>query len=282
MPCRPPVRRPGAPTFPARPWAVEYGGRTSRYPEEGRRAVRDSPPSATEVFAGLPEPRPDDDGLRASIRAMRAADGLLLGVLDDDPTGSQAVHGVQVVTVLEEAAYQAALAGPAATCFVLTNTRSMEEPAAAEINVLAARGLLSVAGRRGARLQLLSRSDSTLRGHVMAEVTALDSVRRETARRGYDGVLFVPAFLEAGRLTAGDIHWSRWARPSSRRMPRSATAHRTCVTSWRRRAAARSGGATSAASAWPTSGSAARSESASCWPGCGTAAGPWSTPPNTP
>ena len=130
-------------------------------------------------------------------------------MLDDDPTGSQAVHGVQVVTVLEEEAYGAALAGPAATCFVLTNTRSMEEPAAAEINVLAARGLVSVAGRRGARLQLVSRSDSTLRGHVMAEVTALDSVRRETAGRGYDGVLLVPAFLEAGRLTAGDIHWAR-------------------------------------------------------------------------
>lgn len=140
---------------------------------------------------------------------MRAANGLLLGVLDDDPTGSQAVHGVEVVTVLEEEAYDAALAGPAATCFVLTNTRSLEEPAAAEINVLAARGLLSVAERRGRRLQLVSRSDSTLRGHVMAEVTALDSVRRETAGRGYDGVLLAPAFLEAGRLTAGDIHWAR-------------------------------------------------------------------------
>ena len=178
-------------------------------PNRRRHALRDSPPSATEVLAGLPEPRPDDEGLRASVRAMRAADGLLLGVLDDDPTGLQSVHGVQLVTVLEEAAYGAALAGPAATCFVLTNTRSMEEPAAAEINVLAARGLVSVAGRRGARLQLLSRSDSTLRGHVMAEVTALDSVRRETAGRGYDGVLLVPAFLEAGRLTAGDIHWAR-------------------------------------------------------------------------
>ena len=61
---------------------------------------------------------------------MRAADGLLLGVLDDDPTGSQAVHDVQVVTVLEESATQAALDGPAATCFVLTNTRSLDEPAA--------------------------------------------------------------------------------------------------------------------------------------------------------
>jgi uncharacterized protein YgbK (DUF1537 family) len=171
--------------------------------------VRDGSPTAAEVLGGLPEPRPDDDSLRASIRAMRAEDGLLLGVLDDDPTGSQAVHGVQVVTVLEEEAYGAALAGPAATCFVLTNSRSLEEPSAAEINVLAARGLGSVAGRRGARLQLVSRSDSTLRGHVMAEVTALDLVRRETAGRGYDGVLLVPAFLEAGRLTAGDIHWAR-------------------------------------------------------------------------
>ncbi len=175
----------------------------------GRHALRDSPPTAAEVLAGLPEPRRDDDGLRASIRAMRVADGLLLGVLDDDPTGSQAVHGVQVVTVLEEEAYTAALAGPAATCFVLTNTRSMEEPAAAEANVAAARGLLSVAERRGTRLQLVSRSDSTLRGHVMAEVTALDSVRRERSGRGHDGVLLVPAFLEAGRLTAGDIHWAR-------------------------------------------------------------------------
>ena len=143
------------------------------------------------------------------IRAADVAAGRRIAALDDDPTGSQAVHGVQVVTVLEEEAYAAALAGPAATCFVLTNTRSLEEPAAAEINVLAARGLVSVAGRRGARLQLVSRSDSTLRGHVMAEVTALDLVRRETAGRGYDGVLLVPAFLEAGRLTAGDIHWAR-------------------------------------------------------------------------
>src|ERR1019366_8606760 len=209
MPCRRPVRRPGAPTFPARPWAVEYGGLTSRYPQEGRRAVRDSPPSATEVFAGLPEPRPDDDGLRASIRAMRAADGLLLGVLDDDPTGSQAVHGVQVVTVLEENAYEAALGGAAATCFVLTNPRSLGEPAAVELNTIAARGLIAVAERRGARIQLISRSDSTLRGHVMAEVQALQAIRREVLGSGFDAVLLVPAFLEAGRLTAADIHWAR-------------------------------------------------------------------------
>jgi uncharacterized protein YgbK (DUF1537 family) len=140
---------------------------------------------------------------------MRAADGLLLGVLDDDPTGSQAVHDVQVVTALDERCYDAALAGPAATCFVLTNTRSVDEAAAIQLNLRAARGLMAVAARRGARIQLVSRSDSTLRGHLMAEVASLQAVRREVLGSGFDAVLLVPAFLEAGRVTAGDIHWAR-------------------------------------------------------------------------
>jgi uncharacterized protein YgbK (DUF1537 family) len=140
---------------------------------------------------------------------MRAADGLLLGVLDDDPTGSQAVHDVQVVTVLEESGYDAAFGSPAATCFVLTNTRSMDEPAAIQLNMRAARGLIAAARRRGSRIQLISRGDSTLRGHVMAEVTALQAARREAHGTGFDGVLLVPAFLEAGRLTAADIQWAR-------------------------------------------------------------------------
>jgi uncharacterized protein YgbK (DUF1537 family) len=173
--------------------------------------VPDSQPAAAEVLAGLPAPRADGAALRESVRAMRAADGLLLGVLDDDPTGSQAVHDVQVVTVLAETAYAAALDTPAATCFVLTNTRSLDEPAAVERTTEAARGLLAVAGRRGVRLQLVSRSDSTLRGHVLAEVAAVQAARREMLGSGFDGVLLVPAFLEAGRVTADDIHWARTA-----------------------------------------------------------------------
>jgi len=169
--------------------------------------VRDGAQAAAEVLAGLPPPRTDGDRMRESIRAMRAADGLLLGVLDDDPTGSQAVHDVHAVTVLEKDAFEAALASATGTCFVLTNTRS--ELAAVEVSGRAARSLMAVAERQGARMQLVSRSDSTLRGHVMAEVAALQAVRREAVGRGYDGVLLVPAFLEAGRLTAADVHWAR-------------------------------------------------------------------------
>jgi uncharacterized protein YgbK (DUF1537 family) len=180
-------------------------------PTDGRGPglPRESTPGLQEVLAGLPRARTDGAALRASIRAVRAEADLLLGVLDDDPTGSQAVRDVQVVTVLEESAYAAALAGPAATCFVLTNTRSLGEARAVRLTMRAARGLMAVAERRGARIQLISRSDSTLRGHVRAEVAALSTVRQNTVGSGFDAVLLIPAFLEAGRLTAADIHWAR-------------------------------------------------------------------------
>ena len=171
--------------------------------------ARDNLPPATEVLASQPPPRPDDDSVRASIRALRADGRLLLGVLDDDPTGSQAVHDVQVVTVTDQDAYGAAFEGDAGTCFVLTNTRSLDEVDAVSLNERVARGLLAAGDRAGGRVRFVSRSDSTLRGHVMAEVGALQAVQRSVTGRGFDGVLLAPAFLEAGRLTAGDIHWAR-------------------------------------------------------------------------
>ena len=73
--------------------------------------ARDSVSPADEMLAAQPPPRPDDDTVRAAVRALRAEGRLLLGVLDDDPTGSQAVHDVQVVTVADETVYGAALDG---------------------------------------------------------------------------------------------------------------------------------------------------------------------------
>ena len=129
----------------------------------------------------------------------------VIAVLDDDPTGSQTVHGVQVVTVTDGGEIAAALAEPSSTCFILTNTRSLPEADAVELTGRLGRSLL----RLGAPVDIVSRGDSTLRGHLIAEVRALDSARREVIGRGYDGVLLVPAYFEAGRFTAGDIHYAR-------------------------------------------------------------------------
>jgi uncharacterized protein YgbK (DUF1537 family) len=53
----------------------------------------------------------------------------------------------------------------------------------------------------------------------MAEVAALRSVHREVCGRDVDGVLLVPAFLEAGRVTAGGIHWARAGGPGGTLVP---------------------------------------------------------------
>ena len=168
-------------------------------------------PAAADVFAGLPAAREDGAALRASIRAMRASGRVLTGVIDDDPTGSQAMHGVEVVTVPEQSACEAALSGPAGACFVLTNSRSLDEPEAAALTDRAARALLAAASASGRALQLVSRSDSTLRGHITGEAAALQAAGRDMLGSAFDAVLLIPAFLEAGRVTAADVHWARTA-----------------------------------------------------------------------
>ena len=170
------------------------------------------PPSAPggleAVLAGAPPPVDLVDA-PARVRAARALSGRRTVALDDDPTGSQSVHGVQVVLTLEADAYAAALAEPGSTAFVLTNTRSLDEVDARALTATAARELLALGDRLGAPVDLVSRSDSTLRGHVHAEVAELDAALAAHDGAGADAVLFVPAYLEAGRATAGGTHWAR-------------------------------------------------------------------------
>ena len=146
---------------------------------------------------------------RQRIKKALADSGRRIAVLDDDPTGSQTVHDVAVVTVFDPDEIAAGLGGRGSTCFILTNTRSMGEADAVALNTRVGCMLFELSRRLDAPVDVISRSDSTLRGHVIAEVTALDAVRREVLGRGYDGVLLIPAYLEAGRFTAGDVHWAR-------------------------------------------------------------------------
>jgi uncharacterized protein YgbK (DUF1537 family) len=158
--------------------------------------------------ANLPPVRVEPDA-RGRIRQALADAGRRIAVLDDDPTGSQTVHGVEVVTVFESDELAAGLSKVGSTCFILTNTRSLPEVDAVELNTRIGRILFELADRLDAPIDVVSRSDSTLRGHVIAEVRALDAVRREATGRGFDGVLLAPAYFEAGRFTARDQHWAR-------------------------------------------------------------------------
>src|SRR5688572_19980602 len=135
-------------------------------------------PRAADVFAAAPEARAIADA-RSRIRAANRSVGRRIAVLDDDPTGSQSVHHVAVVTVLDPGEYAAGLADPGSTCFILTNTRSLGEADAVELNRRTARSLFELRARLDAPVEVVSRSDSTLRGHVIAEIGALDAARRD-------------------------------------------------------------------------------------------------------
>ena len=163
----------------------------------------------TTVFPRELPPPPALGSARAEIRKGLSRGDRRIVVLDDDPTGSQAVHGVSVVTVFDEAEYAAALNRPGATAFVLTNTRSLAEASAVELTSSVAQALFRLAEEAGFTVDVVSRSDSTLRGHVFAEVRAIDAARRSVTGSGYDGVILAPGYFDAGRVTAGDVHWAR-------------------------------------------------------------------------
>ena len=127
-------------------------------------------------------------------------------ILDDDPTGSQCVAGIDVAFDLDPAIPVGVLEGPGSACFVLTNTRALDEQEAVALNRRVLAGVLD-GGVPASGLHVVSRSDSTLRGHVIAEPVAIAD---ELAARGIDVDAFVlcPAMLEAGRFTEGDVHYA--------------------------------------------------------------------------
>jgi uncharacterized protein YgbK (DUF1537 family) len=117
--------------------------------------------------------------------------------IDDDPTGVQTVHDTAVLLTWGEEELRAELRRQQPVFFVLTNSRSVAEARAIEINTTIGQRLA------GSGCVVASRSDSTLRGHYPAEVLALEAGLDQR----FDGHLIVPAFFEGGRYTTDDTHW---------------------------------------------------------------------------
>jgi uncharacterized protein YgbK (DUF1537 family) len=159
---------------------------------------------AAEYLASQP-PELTVPGALERIRHEISASGRRLAVLDDDPTGTQTVHGVPVLTTWSAEDLRWALEQPSSTFYVLTNSRSFPEEEAARMNREISTNLDSAAERTDAGFVVVSRGDSTLRGHYPAETDALE----EGLGVDVDGVVLCPCYLEAGRLTVDDIHWVR-------------------------------------------------------------------------
>ena len=88
-----------------------------------------------------------------------------LVVLDDDPTGTQTVYDVPVLTTWTVDDLAAELAAPGPVFYILTNSRSLPLPAAQALNAEIGAHLAAAQTQTDRRAVVVSRSDSTLRGH---------------------------------------------------------------------------------------------------------------------
>jgi len=168
---------------------------TNRLSDEAERIA------AADLFAALPPEWPHDP-LPAIQEALRAR-GETVVVLDDDPTGTQTVHDVPVLTRWSADILATELAAGPPALYILTNSRAVPPEAARVLNREIGARLAAAGQATGRRYAVVSRGDSTLRGHYPAETDAL--VAGLGAR--VDATLLIPAFIVGGRYTVGDRHY---------------------------------------------------------------------------
>ena len=117
-------------------------------------------------------------------------------VLDDDPTGTQEVTAVPVLLTRDRVRLVELLRRHDAV-FVLTNTRAVPEDEAVALVAAVLSDVRAAEAELGVRALVVQRGDSTLRGHVFAEVDAA----------GRDAVaVYCPAFPAGGRRTVDGVH----------------------------------------------------------------------------
>jgi uncharacterized protein YgbK (DUF1537 family) len=162
------------------------------------------PISRDRLLAGYPPALPVS---AAQVRAARTESARRLVVLDDDPTGTQSVADLPVLTDWSQADLEWALQTGAPAVYVLTNSRSLDPDTAAARVREASQNASRAARGLGLELDFVSRSDSTLRGHYPLEPDVLAAVLAADGRQ-VDGVLVVPAFGEAGRVTVDSVHYA--------------------------------------------------------------------------
>lgn len=135
---------------------------------------------------------------------------LKLVVLDDDPTGVQTVHDVSVYTGWD---YESILQGfreKGRLFYILTNSRGLTEEQTTGIHREIADNIIKAAEETGKGFLIISRGDSTLRGHYPLETRLLKERLEQNAKIKVDGEILIPFFQAGGRYTIDNVHYVRY------------------------------------------------------------------------
>ncbi|MFP7472944.1 four-carbon acid sugar kinase family protein [Niallia taxi] len=128
-------------------------------------------------------------------------------VLDDDPTGVQTVNNISVFTDWSKEAIEAGFQEDSSMFFILTNSRGLTVKETEEVHREIAENILSVASKLNKEFIIISRGDSTLRGHYPLETAVIRKTLKAGSSLKIDGEVILPYFKEGGRFTINNIHY---------------------------------------------------------------------------
>lgn len=144
-----------------------------------------------------------DEQLRLAIEESNIESGRVFVILDDDPTGSQTVHDIPVITDWSRESIEWGFRQRHNAFFILTNSRSLSKLDAENLVSEVVKNISIIATELQINYSFFLRGDSTLRGHFLQEIEVAKNVKqRESSRKQI--VIFAPAYFEAGRITRDD------------------------------------------------------------------------------
>lgn len=165
---------------------------------------------SAEILKTWQEQKPDLKQVDAQLAAEALASDRKIIVLDDDPTGVQTVHDIHVYTDWSKESLRLGFAEENKLFFVLTNSRgfTVEQTTCAHKEI--AENVDAVAREFGKEYLIISRGDSTLRGHYPLETELLCQMAKQVSGRVTDGEILCPYFREGGRFTMNNVHYVKY------------------------------------------------------------------------
>lgn len=124
-------------------------------------------------------------------------------VLDDDPTGTQTVKDLPVYTQWTESLIEDGFKQDNPMFYILTNSRALNEEETTKLHQEISHNIEAVSQRLDYPYIVISRGDSTLRGHFYLEPKVLSDASEEA----FDAIFYLPEFFEGNRYTYEGIHY---------------------------------------------------------------------------
>lgn len=146
------------------------------------------------------------DSLNEKLKKAAKENKAKIIVLDDDPTGVQTVHDISVFTSWDVESIRQGFEEKNKCFYILTNSRALTADESRKQHEEIIEGVLKVSDSTGIPFILISRSDSTLRGHYPMETEILKKGMEEGGKK-IDGEILCFYFREGGRYTIEDVHY---------------------------------------------------------------------------